>query len=289
MDARVLNDSQIDLASVLVELAQYGPPSEILRQAPTLASRVLRLDRTLLCSVRRGVLFPEAFCAAAGEATKSLQGLQEHPVALEYPLFEGEVFRRRRPQLVHVHEESIAAHAFADLLGWRDYVTAPLVLDTRVIGFLHGDRVDGSDALTERDAEALGAFAVALVIVFERAALRMRLRAQQNEMHRIAAWAEARTGELGERLVSFAEDAQISAIPLPAADPGALRDLLTRREIDVLELMVRGVTNRDIATELVLSTGTIKFHVKNILRKLHAANRAEATSRYLRLTLDRTT
>ncbi len=29
----------------------------------------------------------------------------------------------------------------------------------------------------------------------------------------------------------------------------------------------------------------MKFHVKNILRKLHAANRAEATSRYLRLTL----
>jgi DNA-binding NarL/FixJ family response regulator len=33
--------------------------------------------------------------------------------------------------------------------------------------------------------------------------------------------------------------------------------------------------------------GTVKFHVKNILRKLHASNRAEATSRYLRLTLNR--
>ena len=49
--------------------------------------------------------------------------------------------------------------------------------------------------------------------------------------------------------------------------------------------MVQGRTNADIAREFVVSQGTVKFHVKNILRKLHAANRAEATSRYLRLTL----
>jgi DNA-binding NarL/FixJ family response regulator len=51
--------------------------------------------------------------------------------------------------------------------------------------------------------------------------------------------------------------------------------------------MVRGETNGAIARELVVTEGTIKFHVKNILRKLHAANRAEATSRYLRLTIPR--
>ena len=70
----------------------------------------------------------------------------------------------------------------------------------------------------------------------------------------------------------------------PEGDP-RLRDLLTRREVDVLEHMVRGETNADIARALVVSEGTIKFHVKNILRKLHASNRAEATSRYLRLSL----
>ena len=53
----------------------------------------------------------------------------------------------------------------------------------------------------------------------------------------------------------------------------------------MLEHMVRGETNADIARALVVSEGTVKFHVKNILRKLHASNRAEATSRYLRLSL----
>ncbi len=66
-----------------------------------------------------------------------------------------------------------------------------------------------------------------------------------------------------------------------------LRELsrLTDRELEVLRLMVQGRTNADIAREFVVSQGTVKFHVKNILRKLHAANRAEATSRYLRLTM----
>jgi DNA-binding NarL/FixJ family response regulator len=48
--------------------------------------------------------------------------------------------------------------------------------------------------------------------------------------------------------------------------------------------MARGRTNSAVAAELVISEGTVKFHVNNILRKLHAGNRAEAASRYLRLT-----
>ena len=47
--------------------------------------------------------------------------------------------------------------------------------------------------------------------------------------------------------------------------------------------MVRGETNAGIGRELVVAEGTVKFHVKNMLRKLHVSNRAEATARYLRL------
>jgi DNA-binding NarL/FixJ family response regulator len=59
--------------------------------------------------------------------------------------------------------------------------------------------------------------------------------------------------------------------------------LLTRRELDVLRLMAEGATNRQIADALVISSATVKFHTGSILRKLHAANRAEAVTRYLRL------
>jgi DNA-binding NarL/FixJ family response regulator len=58
--------------------------------------------------------------------------------------------------------------------------------------------------------------------------------------------------------------------------------VLTRREVDVLRLMSGGHTNAQIARRLVISEGTVKSHVKHILRKLDSANRAEAVSRWLR-------
>ena len=59
--------------------------------------------------------------------------------------------------------------------------------------------------------------------------------------------------------------------------------LLTRRELDVVQLMAAGETNRRIGSRLMISEGTVKAHVKHILRKLSAANRAEAVSRWLHL------
>ncbi|ATE56434.1 DNA-binding response regulator [Actinosynnema pretiosum] len=54
---------------------------------------------------------------------------------------------------------------------------------------------------------------------------------------------------------------------------------LTSREREVLRLMAGGEGNGAIARELVLSPKTVRNHVSNILRKLHAADRAEAVAR----------
>ena len=53
---------------------------------------------------------------------------------------------------------------------------------------------------------------------------------------------------------------------------------LTGREMEVLRLMARGLTNRQIASALHISSSTIKNHVKNILTKLDVAGRTEAVS-----------
>ena len=62
-----------------------------------------------------------------------------------------------------------------------------------------------------------------------------------------------------------------------------VNEMLTRREVEVLRLMADGRTNQQIADELIISPGTVKSHVKRVLRKLHATNRAEAASIYARL------
>jgi len=60
-------------------------------------------------------------------------------------------------------------------------------------------------------------------------------------------------------------------------------DALTEREQDVLELMVAGTTsNRELANALEVSENTIKFHVRNILDKLHLHNRAQVVGYALR-------
>ncbi len=66
----------------------------------------------------------------------------------------------------------------------------------------------------------------------------------------------------------------------PAAEPDP--DQLTERELDVLRLVVRGLRNKEIAAELGISENTAKFHLRNILDKLHAQNRAEVVARAVR-------
>jgi NarL family two-component system response regulator LiaR len=57
---------------------------------------------------------------------------------------------------------------------------------------------------------------------------------------------------------------------------------LTDREIQVLKLVAQGLTNQEIADRLVISEWTVRTHVRNILGKLHLANRTQATLYALR-------
>ena len=72
----------------------------------------------------------------------------------------------------------------------------------------------------------------------------------------------------------------VRALSAAAEDRG--EHALTPREHEILALLATGATNLQIADQLVLSESTVKSHVKRILRKLPAANRAEAAYRYLR-------
>ena len=58
-----------------------------------------------------------------------------------------------------------------------------------------------------------------------------------------------------------------------------LVEALTERELEVLQLIAAGLTNQDIADELVISTGTVKWYTSQIYAKLSVSSRTRAVAR----------
>ena len=69
---------------------------------------------------------------------------------------------------------------------------------------------------------------------------------------------------------------QVAASRFPAQPAADITSGLTEREVAVLRLLARGLTNADIAARLHLSEGTVRNHVSTILAKLQVADRTQA-------------
>jgi DNA-binding CsgD family transcriptional regulator len=167
------------------------------------------------------------------------------------------------------------------------YVAAPITPAGRLVGVLYADRYPTGRAVDELDRDMLWAFAEDFGRIYERVVLIERMRAQHAQINKAFDFAESMMTSLANAEI------ELSRTPegrMPGGDepelgtltaPASVEELLTAREAEVLAMMVRGASNADIAERLIIKEGTVKSHVKHILRKLDAVNRAEAISRYM--------
>jgi LuxR family transcriptional regulator, regulator of acetate metabolism len=254
-------------------LGELGSTDGILARAASEFGLASDFDRIVISEVTDGGMLPLALWDGTREAGDTLKRLAATPVALAYPLIEADVARGRRMATVSASDGR--GRALAQLLGAQAYVVAPLIAQEETIGLLHGDAWASGRALDVLDIEVMAKFSAGLSGVLERAVLRHTLELHRGELESALRW-------MSGRLTSLSDARAPGPDGMRSEASRRLVQSLTPRELEVLRLMARGQTNREIATALVVREGTVKYHVKNILRKLGATSRADAVARFVR-------
>ncbi|MGL5358131.1 MAG: response regulator [Shewanella sp.] len=85
---------------------------------------------------------------------------------------------------------------------------------------------------------------------------------------------------LGHRVISEEVEEYLNELKHSAAEQSWIASL-TPRELQILQQLAEGLSNRTISENLHISEGTVKVHVKNLLRKANAKSRTEMAVRYL--------
>ncbi|MDR3459750.1 MAG: response regulator transcription factor [Verrucomicrobiae bacterium] len=104
-------------------------------------------------------------------------------------------------------------------------------------------------------------------------------RAPESEI--LAAIAEVRTGgaPMTSEIARMVVRAFADSPPIPVAEG---TDQLSDRELEILALIAEGCPNKEIASKLLISSGTVRTHLMHIYEKLHVHCRTEAAAKYLR-------
>jgi DNA-binding CsgD family transcriptional regulator len=264
-------------------------PAEVVENVCQELVRSCGFTRAMLSRVEGDVWMPWITHFGHRDVRESdAEWMRSTRVSLRTMTLERELLEERHAAYVADASEDPRADAdFVRATGATSYAAAPVMPAGRVIGFLHADYYPGERTVDRVDCDILWAFAEGFGRIYERAVLLERLNGQRDHVRETLRNAESIMDKLarGELELARREEERLTASGATtlalAGERSSLDDLLTPREREVLSLIVAGQSNSAIATRLVISEGTVKSHVKQILRKIGAANRSEAIARYL--------
>ncbi|MCX2932366.1 LuxR C-terminal-related transcriptional regulator [Mycobacterium sp. CVI_P3] len=270
-----------------VSALRNAPSASALAERAPIEVRRIGFHRALFSRIEQGTwLARSGFAIDDPEFGGALVEVgRAHPRRLNGPLLESEMVRRGSPMVISDAQTNPRVHAeFIRFTGTTSYVAAPVLAWGEPVAMIHADR-DVDSEVDEFDRCILGTYAEGLGLAIERAQLMERLQAVRRVTSDYMAGVRAIADDFTVDVVDTA------ALGLePAGEPVRLAALidergehLTAREWDVLRNLASGKTNAQIATGLFVTEGTVKSHVKHILRKLGATNRTEAVARYHRM------
>lgn len=136
-------------------------------------------------------------------------------------------------------------------------IVVPLALSGRLVGVMNASREPGTSRMDEGAVRLLELLANQAAILIDSVQMLDELQRKDQRLEQLV---DQLLGETGRR---------------PATSVDLLAPL-TRREQQVLELLVDGLTNREIAMRLVVEPDTVKDHVQSIIKKLGATDRTHA-------------
>jgi DNA-binding CsgD family transcriptional regulator len=192
------------------------------------------------------------------------------------------IIRRRSPAIVtDALNDPDAFQPIVQKMRTANYVGAPVIANGDVVATIHGDAYFSDRRVDEVDRDVLACFAASLGPIVERAMLIEQLQLQQRAATQLARSASSLLGGLGSNIPLLDSNEPTPAPVTPWQSRSDLVADLTRREYEVLQLMTKGASNREIATTIFLSEETVKSHVKRILQKFGVANRGQAVATYL--------
>ncbi|OBA83494.1 hypothetical protein A5633_14605 [Mycolicibacterium elephantis] len=265
----------------------------MLVKAPRLLCECCGFASAILFRVDQGIVTPAAaYSTTDADLTEKVrrQFAKLGRVELDELVVETEMLRRRMPIIVHdAMNDPRTRQDMIRVTGVNSYVAAPILPQGRVIGFLHATTTQD---ITGADRDVLWAFAEGYGYALERTILLDRLHQQGERIRDLVRATELALAEIREAGLQISppatgvtpEVAEPIRSAVFAAPDSRIHQVLTRRELEIIELIAHGETNREIAERMVISEGTVKTHVSRILRKLRVANRAEAASQFMRLT-----
>lgn len=253
--------------------------------------------RVMFSRLQAGTWFTCSAFAGDDEelATAMVAAGLSNPRRLTHTMPECEMLRRGTPIIVpDARNDPRVYPELNEATRSVGYVAAPVYGWGQAIGLVHADRhTDGKLGVRDFDRALLGTFAEGLGIAFERNTLLERLQSMRQAAVDYLTTADSLADDFTVDVISNAavgapaaaelllgEDREVGRTSWTGAE--SLSEL-TSREREVMHALVAGRTNAQIAANLFVTEGTVKSHVKRILRKLGAKNRTEAVTIFHRM------